>query len=129
MASDDKLDADEDHDQIAGRGDEQRAENGEGEQYVELADRQMPLELIDVLSRGTDTERSPRRGSPARGRRSARRPGTTLEGRLVLAVLGPERRRGQPYPISETAVSTGEVAASRQERIQRHAAASPVRTR
>ena len=38
-----KLDADEDHHEIAGGGDEQRAEDREGQQNVELAERHSTL--------------------------------------------------------------------------------------
>ena len=90
-----ELDGDEDHHQIAGGADQHRAEDGEREQHVELADRQMAFELIDVGRRGDDAQHRRDEDHQRQEDRQPVGPELTPEGRLVLAVLRPERGRRQ----------------------------------
>ena len=115
-----ELDGDEDHHQIAGGADQHRAEDGEGEQHVELANRQMPFELIDVGRRGDDAERRRDEDHQRQEDREPVGPERPPEGRLVLAVLRPERGRRQAVSDQGDAGEQSIVMALRHERVQHH---------
>ena len=79
-----QLDADEDHDHVAGRGGEQGPEHGEGEQRVELAERHPAFEVLDVAGRDQHRQDRRRQDHQAQEYGQAVGPEQAVEGGFIL---------------------------------------------